>query len=146
MTLTGITLPVLVHGIIVASQTADVARHRNEAAALAESELTELVAYGNLEAGTSQSGDFGPDWPDYHWQLTVGDWTQSGLEQVDIHVTWNARGNREVVLSTLYYNGINAGSGASGSTGTSSTGSGSGSGKTGTGSGSSGSKGTGGGK
>ena len=83
----------------------------------------DLVATGDWQGGTL-SGDFSPDWPDYQWQAIVQDWTQNGLEQVDLHVTWKDRsGNREIVLSTLVYNGVNAGttnaSSSSTSTGTS---------------------------
>jgi prepilin-type N-terminal cleavage/methylation domain-containing protein len=124
MTLMGIALPVLMNGISVASHCADVARHRSEAAALAESQLTEIVATGNWQPGASASGDFSPDWPEYRWQSTVSDWTQNGLEQIDLHVTWKGRdGDRDIVLSTLVYNNINAGTGTTGSTGTTSTGS-----------------------
>jgi prepilin-type N-terminal cleavage/methylation domain-containing protein len=144
MTLMGIALPVMMNGISVATHCADVAHHRNEAAALAESRLTEIVATGQWSDGTALSGDFSPDWPDYHWTASIGDWTQSGLEQIDMHVTWRGRdGDREIVLSTLVYNGVNAGTGASGSSTGGTTGAGTG-GKTGTGAGAGGKTGTGG--
>jgi len=154
MTLMGITLPVVISGIAVAAHTAVVARHRNEAAALAESQLTEMVATANWQVGQSSAGDFGADWPDYHWRATVESWpTLSGLDQIDLYVSWNDRGNREIMLSTLVYDGSNAGNGAAGNgTGSSSgsgsgkSGSGSGSGKSGSGSGSTGSAGAGGAK
>jgi hypothetical protein len=130
MTLMGIALPVLMNGVSVATNCAEVARRRTEAAGLAESQLNDIIARGNW---SSDAGDFGPDWPDYHWQSTVGSWTQIGLDQIDVHVTWKGRGgDREVVVSTLVYNNNNANTSTTGSTGTSAT--------SGTGSGASGSK------
>jgi prepilin-type N-terminal cleavage/methylation domain-containing protein len=144
MALMGIALPVLMEGLSVATNCAQVARQRTEAAALAESQLNEIVAAGNFTTGASDSGDFGADWPEYHWQSVVQDWTQSGLEQIDLHVTWKARTDREIVVSTLVYNNANAntsGSSGTSATGTSGAGSGSGSGSgKGSGSGGSGSK------
>jgi prepilin-type N-terminal cleavage/methylation domain-containing protein len=139
MTLMGIALPVVMSGISVATNCADVARHRNEAAALGESKLNEIVATGDWQNGAPLSGDFSPDWPDYHWQASVADWTQSGLEQLDVHVSWTGRGgDREIVVSTLIYNGANAGTGAaassSGTSGSGSSGAKSGSGSSGSGS------------
>jgi len=142
-------LPVLMNGLIVAGRAAVAARHRNEATALAESQLTEIVSTGNWQLGQSAAGSF-PDWPDYQWRSTVESWTQSGLDQIDLYVSWNDRGNREIVLTTLVYDGSNAGTGAAGNasgSGTSASGSGASGAKSGTGSGSSaGSTGTGGAK
>jgi type II secretion system protein I len=114
MALMGIALPVLMEGLSVATNCAQVARQRTEAAALAESQLNEIVAAGNFTTGASDSGDFGADWPEYHWQSVVQDWTQSGLEQIDLHVT-SATGTSGAGSGSGSGSGKGSGSGGSGS-------------------------------
>lgn len=148
MALLAIVLPVLNEAISTATHTASDARRRTEAAALAESKLTEIISTGAWENGSAMAGDFSPDWPDYHWTASVGDWTQSGLEQIDVHVTWTGRnGPRDIQITSLVYNGVNAGNGSPGNgsnSGSTSGGAaaGGGSGAKGSGSGSGGSSGS----
>lgn len=102
-----IVLPALMQGISVASGMASDARHRTEAAGLAQSKLAEIVTAAAWQSGVS-SGDFGTDWPGYRWQLAVSPWTsdQTGqnVQQLDVTVTYNSRGSdRTVKLSTLAY-------------------------------------------
>jgi prepilin-type N-terminal cleavage/methylation domain-containing protein len=105
--LMAIVLPAIMQGISIASGTASAARCRNEAAGLAESKLNEVVATQQWQGG-QMSGDFAPDFPQYHWQATVGDWQSDnsnvGLQQLDLKVIWTYR-NREdsVTVSTLTY-------------------------------------------
>lgn len=105
--LMAIVLPAIMQGISIASGTASAARRRNEAAGLAESKLNEIIASQQWQGG-QMSGDFGADWPDYHWQASVGNWAQdntgAGLQQLDVEVTWTSRNRPEsLTLSTLTY-------------------------------------------
>ena len=127
MSLMAIVLPVLSDAVCTATRSASDARRRTEAAGLAESKLMELVATGDWQNGAPLAGDFTADWPDYHWNASVQDWPQqSGLEQIDLHVTWRGRnGDRDIQVSTLVYNGANAGPGAASTSGSSGTGTGS---------------------
>lgn len=128
MLLLAIVLPVIMKGISLATSTGDQARRRTEASTLAQSKLDELLGTGSWAGGISQ-GDFGAEWPDYHWSDVVTDWTQgtqAGLEQLEVHVSWQGRGGEEsVVVTTLVYNGVNSANSTSG-TSSSSTSSGSG--------------------
>jgi len=95
-------------GISVASGMASEARHRTEAAGLAQSKLAEIVAAGTLLQTPTTSGDFGSEWPGYHWQLAMAQWTsdQTGqnLQQLDLTVTYSSRGSeRKITLSSLAY-------------------------------------------
>jgi hypothetical protein len=138
MLLLAIVLPVIMNGVHLATNAGDMARRRTEAGTLGDSKLAELVSTGAWNGSGAMSGNFGDDWPDYQWNAVLQDWTagtQLGLQELDLHVTWNDRGGQqEVLLTTLVYNGVNTGSGpTSGSTSSSSTSSGkSGSGASGT--------------
>jgi prepilin-type N-terminal cleavage/methylation domain-containing protein len=100
-----IVVPVILEGMSVATRSGSIARRKTEAAGLAESRLNELVATGDYQS--VQSGDFGAEWPDFRWNLTVETWSSAGvqvtgLQQVTITVTWgDQRPGQSVVLSTL---------------------------------------------
>jgi general secretion pathway protein I len=126
--LLAIVLPAVMQGVSLASGMASSSKRRNEAAGLAESKLNELIATGQWQSGQT-SGDFGTDWPDYHWQASIGSWqydtTSAGLQQLDVQVTWMYRNRPDsVALSTLTYVRADASGTGTSSTGTSSTGSG----------------------
>jgi prepilin-type N-terminal cleavage/methylation domain-containing protein len=115
--MTGIVLPAAMQGISMCTAATVAARHRSEAAALGEAKLTELIATGDWQYGAT-GGDFGEDWPDYHWTSASGNWpSDTSLTQLELHVTWTSRQqDYDVVLTTLMYNS------QSSSTGTGSTG------------------------
>jgi len=107
MMLIAIALPAIMKGITVATSAGTVARRRTEAIGLAESKLNEIIVAVEWQGG-QLAGDFGPDWPDYHWQATVSNWpldtTGAGIQQVDLQVTWPFRGQTDSYkLSTLTY-------------------------------------------
>lgn len=105
--LVAIVLPVVMKGAALATGAASTAKRRNEAAGLAEEKLAEIIATDQWQ-GSSLSGDFGSDWPDYRWQATVQSWPQdtsgAGLQQVDLRVFWTSRDRPDsLTLSTLTY-------------------------------------------
>lgn len=103
MVLIGLIMPVAMHGIALCTQLAGQSERQIEAAGLAKTKLTELVATENWQSG-DQRGDFGTDWPDYEWSASLSDWTDSTVQQLDVTVYWAARGiDREITLSTLVY-------------------------------------------
>lgn len=99
-----IVLPTVMQGVSLCTRAATTARRRNEAGALAESMLSELVATNQWQTG-QLSGTFGDDWPDYRWTAEVAPWRQAAeVQQLDLHVTWTARNAEEsLTLSTLVY-------------------------------------------
>lgn len=122
MLLMVIVLPVIMHGISLATTAASTSRHRNEATTLAESKLSELLATGSWQSG-NLAGDFNPDWPDYQWTAQVQNWTEPDVQELDVNVMWTARNEQQTLtLSALVYPYAAPGST---STSTSSTGSGS---------------------
>ncbi len=84
---------------VLASQSqslslASEAKFNTTAALLAQSKIAEIEA-ASPEDVVSDSGDFGEDFPNYRWELTVSDLGFSGLEevldylkQIDLVVSW----------------------------------------------------------
>ena len=72
---------------------ANSAKFETMAALLAQSKMSELVLEDSF-ALSSNSGDFGDDFPGYNWEATVSDMVVEGidvsdyLKQVDLAVTW----------------------------------------------------------
>lgn len=80
--LMAVVLPVAMQGVSIATAAASSARHRNEAAALAQSKMDELLASMQAQqqqANTNMSGDFGEDWPDYQWSAEMVTWAPNGM-------------------------------------------------------------------
>lgn len=129
--LVAIVLPVVMRAVSVGTTSASQSRRRTEAASLAQSKLSELVATQDWKAG-ALSGSFdlayGDAAPEYAWRVDVRPWNEPYVKQLDVHVTWTAAGGREqfVTLGTLVYEGRpEEDDGQSGSgTGTGSTGGG----------------------
>ena len=70
------------------------AKFSTTAALLAQGKMAELEAQ-NPEELTSDSGDFGEDFPDYSWEVTLGDVffsepenVSNHLKQIDLTVSW----------------------------------------------------------
>lgn len=105
--LMAIILPVAMNGISMAAKLASQARHRVEAATLAQQMLNDLVLSGDYEDG-DQEGDVEGDTIEYSWSLEVLDYEEEdSMQQLDLSVTWEDAGSGEntVVLSTLVYAG-----------------------------------------
>lgn len=115
--LIALVLPVAMQCITTATKAGSVAKHRTEAAALAQSKLHELVATGDWQGG-QLSGNFGDDFPAYQWEARLGQWvppagtdsnstTITTVEQLDVMVSWDRTGQPGVTLSTLVYPNAN---------------------------------------
>jgi prepilin-type N-terminal cleavage/methylation domain-containing protein len=99
-----VVVPVAMQGISIATGLASLTRQRAQATSLAESKLDEIII-GQLWQGAQLSGDFAPQFPEYHWQADVSDWEEADMKQIQLHVSWVNRGkDREIILSTLVYN------------------------------------------
>ena len=102
--LIGIVIPAIMHAITAAMTAGASAHNRNDAAQLAKSQMALLLAGTQWQTSTSLSGDFSPDWPQYHWQAEVQPWNQDtsgmGIEQIDLTISWMDRGRTESMLLT----------------------------------------------
>jgi len=105
LVLVAIILPVAMSGISLALNVADESRRQTEAASLAQSKVTEILAC-QLWSTSTMAGDFSPDHPEYRWESQVNNWQGTEVRQLDVQVLWNHQGrDRRVALSTLVYTG-----------------------------------------
>jgi len=105
LTLAGIVLPPVVHGILLCLATAGHARYQAQAASLAQGKLAEIVASGDFY-DSEMGGDFGEDLPQYTWAAEVIDWEDDRLSQLNVSVLWTRMDQEHsVTLSTLVYVG-----------------------------------------
>jgi len=107
LSILAVVMPPVIGAISLATRAAGLARARNEASILAQSKLSEILI-GNEWQNGSESGDFGTDWPAYHWTSNVSNWAQdttgAGLQQIDLTVSWNEQGREATLtLSTVAY-------------------------------------------
>lgn len=98
-----VLLPAVLRGVSLATALASQTRQRTEAAALAKLKLDELAVTRTWRTG-EMTGDFGPDWPDYRWTASTGDWMAGAARELDVTVTWTSRrGEHAMTISTLVY-------------------------------------------
>jgi prepilin-type N-terminal cleavage/methylation domain-containing protein len=101
--LIGIIMPVAMQTIALCTRLGGLSRKETEAASLARAKLTELIASKDWQSGSKQ-GDFGSDWPGYHWTNDVGTWTDSIVNEITLTVHWQSQGrDREITLASLVY-------------------------------------------
>lgn len=99
-----IVLPIAMQGVSLALRLSAQAKHEVEAGNLARAKMSELTATGTWQTA-ELSGDFGTDWPAYRWTGLLTEYDGTKLQQLDVTVTWTARGrDRAVTLTTLVYN------------------------------------------
>jgi len=102
MLLLSVLLPVIMQALATSVSAASSARHRTEAASLAQDELNLLVSTGNWSSATT--GDFGNEHPGYGWtcQSAARDY---GVQEIQVTVAWQEHGReRQVSLSTMVNN------------------------------------------
>ena len=73
--LAAIVLPVAVRGVLTAGRAAHVARKTEMGSRLAANWLRELVVTGEWQSSDT-NGDFGDEWPEYAWELSVDEWEE----------------------------------------------------------------------
>ena len=109
--LIAIVIPVVMQGMSLGSNAASKARHRDEAAGLAQSKLSEIIATGQYQNGVL-AGDFSPDWPDYRWEAHLqpiqnSSYSSTGgatLQELNLQVLWQGGGKPDsLTLSTFVY-------------------------------------------
>jgi type II secretory pathway pseudopilin PulG len=102
MAFLGIVLPSIMAGMSLCLSVAGTAKMQAQAAGLAQSKMAEMLAEAQWDRPVL-SGDFGQDWPAYKWSAQISDFGTDGMmEQLDVIVSWQHRGNSyNVTLTTL---------------------------------------------
>ena len=106
MMLLAIVLPVAMRGISISLASAAKAKHMSIAASLAESKLNDLLTQaqsGGSGGGSSMSGDFAPEHPEFQWNYDSAQ-RDYGVTEVQLKVRWLERGQpAEYNLGTMTY-------------------------------------------
>jgi general secretion pathway protein I len=109
--LLGIVLPVAMRGVSLSLAAASSAKHLNEASGLADQKLNEVVMTGDWSQN-GLSGDFSPDHPEYHWTVQ-NQQRDYGISEVQVKVTWTARGQERDFTATTFVYDSSASTGSS---------------------------------
>jgi prepilin-type N-terminal cleavage/methylation domain-containing protein len=99
MVLIGLVIPAALAGISLAIRLGEAAQDQTHASMLGSGKLDELLATGEWQDGDAE-GDFGDEWPDYGWSMTVYDWEEPAVSQIDVVVEWTRRGKERFVTFT----------------------------------------------
>jgi len=107
--LVGIVIPTIMHAITSAASAGIAARHRNDAAALAQSQLACLVLAVSQGQTPALAGDFNQDGFAYQWKATVQAWNQDttslGIQDIDLTLNWlEGSHSNSMTLSSLAFN------------------------------------------
>lgn len=101
MLLVAVVIPPVMKGISITIAVASDSAFKSEAAALAQNKLAEILIE-DMWKSSNIDGDFGDDYPAYRWKMISDNWSQSGLNEITVEVSWESRGSqRKVELSTL---------------------------------------------
>ncbi len=107
--LIGIVIPAIMHAITAAAAAGGSARHRNDAAALANSQLASIILAVTQGQNPNLTGELEQDGFNYYWQATITPWNQDtssmGIQDIDLTMKWTDGGrNESMTVSTLAYN------------------------------------------
>ncbi len=99
-----ILIPAVVGALTVSNRAAVLAERTSLAAELAQNQLNQLMV-NNAWQSAGTSGDFGEEFPGYHWQMDQTSWSGDAttpMTQLTMRVTFTAQGqSREINLTTL---------------------------------------------
>lgn len=97
----GILMPAVITGLTLSSRASIAAERTATATQLAENQLAQAMLDGSWQTGGTK-GDFGPDWKDFRWELTRGDWAADSMSELTLTVRFSVQGrDQSVRLTTL---------------------------------------------
>ena len=74
-----VVIPAIVSALSLSGRASELTERGAAAGQLAENKLNEMLTADAWQtAGNSASGDCGPDWPGYRWEMTQTPWTGGG--------------------------------------------------------------------
>ncbi|HEX4083820.1 MAG TPA: hypothetical protein VHY22_02830, partial [Chthoniobacteraceae bacterium] len=89
----------------IANRASVIAARTAAAGQLAENKISEEELAITSGSTPEQSGNFGPDWPGYTWEMDEENWDQDGtntMTQLAVRVSYPVQGKqRSVTLTTL---------------------------------------------
>ena len=74
-----LVVPAIVTALTLSNKASEFTERGGAAGALAENKLNEMLTADAWQAaGSAASGDCGPDWPGYRWEMTQSPWSGGG--------------------------------------------------------------------
>ncbi len=102
--LIAVIMPVAMRSIGLCTRLAGQSRRQMEAASLAKAKLTELIVTGEWQDGNQRGRFDDKEWDGYEWSMTVKNWTDALVRELELTVSWRSVGRQQgVTLSTLMY-------------------------------------------
>jgi len=102
--LIAVIMPVAMRSIGLCTRLAGQSRRQMEAASLAKAKLTELIVTGGWQDGNQRGRFDDKEWDGYEWSMTVKNWTDALVRELELTVSWRSVGRQQgVTLSTLMY-------------------------------------------
>ena len=97
----GILMPVIVSALTLANRASVVSERTAVATQLADNRLNELLISAAWN-GAETRGDFGQEWPGYHWELIQATWEAGEMTELTLAVFFQVQGREhDVRLTTL---------------------------------------------
>ena len=101
MLFVALVLPAAVYGIRMAGDAGTASERKITAVQLGESKLSELAVTDEWRRGQNY-GTFPEPWEAYSWKLTNEGWTEAGITELRMEVTYTVRQRQQVIyLTTL---------------------------------------------
>jgi len=102
--LIAVIMPVAMRSIGLCTRLAGQSRRQMQAASLAKAKLTELIVTGGWQDGNQRGRFDDKEWDGYEWSMTVKNWTDALVRELELTVSWRSVGRQQgVTLSTLMY-------------------------------------------
>lgn len=89
-------LVVIAQGMATAARATTTAERRARAAMLAAQKMAEIEA-GEVSLVRSLPGDFGPDYPEFTWEVTSGLKTTPDLYEITVKVMWTDGSSNQIL-------------------------------------------------
>jgi type II secretion system protein I len=107
--LISIVLPTVMRGITLAMAAGNAARHRDDAASVAKSQMASLILAVSEGQNPVLAADAAQNGFQYHWKASIQPWNQDttnmGIQEIDLTVNWaDGRRSESLMLCSLAYN------------------------------------------
>jgi len=99
MLFVALVLPAAVYGIRMAGDAGAVSQRKITAVQLGESKLSELAATDEWRRGQN-FGAFPEPWSDYQWKVVSEGWTEAGVTELRMEVTYLVRQRQQTLFLT----------------------------------------------
>lgn len=104
MVFLAILIPVVVESLNLSTRAAAYSDRKTTAAQLAENKLNENILFRTAGiANRETTGEFGPDFPGYRYEIRENTWSSDSLTEITVEVFFTVQGHEDsIALTTLF--------------------------------------------